>query len=353
LTEGIETASNIIFGLVDRHVKTPSPGKVPIEFLRRFVFDKLGAPRRDAVQGPGVGRDFAATKCDNVWVISSTDPVTGSRKFLGRIVVNVATNDVAMSGIEPDWLSIAVLMPMDMEAREAKGLFSDIHQQARNLGVAVIGGHTEYVSYIPQPIVIATAIGASRRRPKFSSDARPGDFVLMGGEVAIEGTAILASENRKELMEKGVATALLARAERLVVRTSVSKLATQLGRYACVKSMHDPTEGGLVGGLYEMSVAADLGFRANLDEVPVRRETKAIVDALELDPYKLISSGSILVSCSPHGVDGVLTKCKLGAARLRVIGRFTERASGRVITSEGRSRVITDAPSDELWRAIG
>ena len=351
--EATRAASNIIFGLVGRHVKRRSPGKVPIEFLRRFVFNKLGAPRHDAVQGPGVGRDFAATKHGDMWVISSTDPVTGSRTFLGKIVVNVATNDVAMSGIEPNWLSIAALMPMDMESREAKRLFSDIHQQARNLGVAVVGGHTEYVSYIPQPIVIATAIGVSKRRPKLPSDAKPGDLILMGGEVAIEGTAILAVEKRKELMAKGVTSSLLTRAERLVLKTSVSKAAVKLGGLDCVKSMHDPTEGGLVGGLYEMSVAADLGFRANLDDVPIRRETKAIVDALRLDPLKLISSGSILVSCSPRGIDDVTAKFRREDTRIKIIGRFTERNGRRVIVSKGRSRTVIDAPSDELWRAIG
>lgn len=349
----MRAASNIIFGLLGRCVKTPSPGKVSIEFLKRFVFGKLGASRQDTVQGPGVGRDFAVTKYGDVWVISSTDPVTGSRTFLGRIAVNVATNDVAVSGIEPGWLSIAVLMPLGMELRKAKRLFSDIHQQARKLGVAVVGGHTEYVSYIPKPIVVATAIGASRKRPKLPSDVRPGDFILMGGELAIEGTAILAAEKRKELMGKGIASSLLTRAERLVFKTSVLKLALELGRFDCVKSMHDPTEGGLVGGLYEMSVAADLGFKVDLDDVPVRRETEAIVDALRLDPYRLISSGSILVSCSPRGINEVLAKFRGGDTHIKVIGRFTERADGCVISSKGKSRAVTDAPSDELWRAIG
>jgi len=334
-------------------VKTPSPGKVPIEFLKRFVFGKLGAFRQDTVQGPGVGRDFAVTKYDDVWVISSTDPVTGSQTFLGRIAVNVATNDVAMSGIEPGWLSIAVLMPLGIGLHKAERLFSDIHQQARKLGVAVVGGHTEYVSYIPRPIVVATAIGASRKRPKLPSDIRPGDFILMGGELAIEGTAILAAEKRKELMRKGITAPVLTKAEGLISKTSVLRLALELGRFDCVKSMHDPTEGGLVGGLYEMSVAADLGFRANLDDVPIRRETRAIADALGLDPYKLISSGSILASCSPRGANRVMAKFRERGMHIRVIGRFTERGDGRATSSNGKSNTITDAPSDELWRAIG
>jgi len=334
-------------------VKGRSPGKVPIKFLKQFVFGRLGAPRKDVVQGPGVGRDFAAVKEGDVWIVCSSDPVTGAQSLLGRIAVNVATNDVSMSGIRPRWLSVTALIPLRCGLRECDRLFRDIHRQARRLGVSIVGGHTEYVSYLTRPIAVVTAVGASRRKPRLPSDARAGDLILSVGDIAIEGTAILATEKGNELLRKGVPASIVAKAKRLVLKTSTMDSALYLARFKSIKSMHDPTEGGIVGGLYEMSVASGLGFRADLDLMSIKRETAAVVKALRLDPYRLISSGSILASCSPEGVDIVLSRARSAGTNVRAIGRFTDRANERVIVRSGKRENVTDVPSDELWRAIG
>jgi len=333
-------------------VKKRSPGKVPIAFLRRFVFGRLGALRDDVPQGPGVGRDFAATKCGDMWIISSSDPVTGAQTLLGKIVVNVATNDVSTSGIRPAWLSLTVLMPMNFTSRKAERLFEDINAQAKQLNVAVVGGHTEYVDYIARPIVVATAMGASATRPKMPSDVRPGDLLLLAGDVGIEGTAILATEMGKKLARRGIPRSVLSKAQNLIEETSVMKVAMHLAKFQAVRSMHDPTEGGLVGGVYEMSVASGLGFEANLDDVPTRHETDAITRTLKLDPCRLISSGAILASCSPDGTDDVLAEIGRSGVGIKVIGEFKANEAERFVTKGGRKVAIKDAPSDELWRAI-
>lgn len=333
-------------------MRKPTPGKVPIEFLKKFVFGKLGASRDDVVQGPGVGRDFAATKRGDVWIISASDPVTGSQALLGKIAVNVATNDVSMSGIRPAWLSLTALMPMNFTSGQAEKLFGDISAQASELEVAIVGGHTEYVSYIARPIVIATAMGASSSRPKMPSDARPGDLLLLAGDVGIEGTAILATEIGKKLLGRGVPRALLSKARSLIGKTSVMKVAMRLAEFETVRSLHDPTEGGLVGGLYEMSVASGLGFEADLDDVPIRHETQVIADKLKLDPCKLISSGAILASCSPSGADEILREIGRSGVKIMAIGEFKASEGERVIIRRGKRLSIKDAPTDELWRAI-
>ena len=330
----------------------PTPGKVPIDFLNRFVFGRLGAARVDVAQGPGVGRDFAAMREGDTWVVCSSDPVTGAREFLGMIAVNVATNDVSMSGIRPKWLSSTVLMPLDFGLKEAKEVFRELHNQAKSLSVMIVGGHTEYVDYLSRPIVIVTAIGASKRRPKLPSDTRPGDLMLLAGGIGIEGTAILASD-RGKLLRNGVSASVISRARRLVFKTSVMSTALELSRFDCVRSMHDPTEGGLIGGIYEMSVASGLGFRVDLDETPITSETRIITEALKLDPYKLISSGSVLASCSPEGANEVLSRMGRKGVSIRKIGEFTGRRTERVAIRNGRGFAVKDAPSDELWRAIG
>ena len=330
-----------------------SPGKVPIAFLRRFVLSRLGGIRDDVSQGPGVGRDFAATKCGDIWIISSSDPVTGAQTLLGKIAVNVATNDVSTSGIRPAWLSMTVLMPMDFASRKAERLFEDINAQAKQLNVAVVGGHTEYVDYIAKPIVIATAMGASTTRPKLPSDVRPGDLLLLVGDVGIEGTAILATEMQKKLARIGIPRSLLSKAQNLIEETSVMRMAMHLAEFEAVKSMHDPTEGGLVGGIYEMSVASGLGFEAKLDGVSMRHETDVIARGLKLDPLKLISSGALLASCSPDGASDVLREIGRSGVGIEVIGEFKANEAERFVTKGGRKVAIKDAPSDELWRAIG
>jgi hydrogenase maturation factor len=325
-------------------------GKVPPRVLRQIVFRNLGAPSTRVLIGPGIGVDNTVISLDEVRVIVSSDPVTGARENLGRIGVDVSTNDVALSGARPEFLLISLILPPGTREEDIRRIMSQASLEARRLEVSIVGGHTEYAEIVRNPVFVGTAIGWTKRKKIITSGgAKPGDDIVIVGEAGVEGTSILASDLRRELEEKGVPPAVLKRASRLVKSISVVKQALIAADY--VSAMHDPTEGGVLGGIYEVCEASGTGCLVNLSSIPMREETRIICEKLSLDPLKLISSGTLLATASRNKTRRLVEKLSEKGFRATVIGRVTK--SRRRIGLLGREEVRMDEPpQDELWKAL-
>jgi hydrogenase maturation factor len=325
-------------------------GKVPPRVLRQIVFRNLGAPSNRVLVGPGIGVDNTVISLDGVRIIVSSDPVTGARENLGRIGVDVSTNDVALSGARPEFLLVSLILPPGAREENIRRIMRQASLEARRLGVSIVGGHTEYAEIVRNPVFVGTAIGWTKRKKIITSGgAKPGDDIVIVGEAGVEGTSILASDLRKKLKEKGVPPAVLKRASRLVKSISVVKQALIAADY--VSAMHDPTEGGVLGGIYEICEASGAGCLVNLSSIPVRKETKIICEKLSLDPLKLISSGTLLATVSRNKTRKLVEELSEKGFRATVIGRITK--SRRRIGLLGREEIRMDEPpQDELWKAL-
>jgi len=325
-------------------------GKVPPRVLKQIVFRSLGAPSTRVLVGPGIGVDNTVISLNGVRIIVSSDPVTGARENLGRIGVDVSTNDVALSGARPEFLLISLILPPGTREEDIRRIMSQASLEARRLGVSIVGGHTEYAEIVRNPVFVGTAIGWTKRRKIITSGgAKPGDDIVIVGEAGVEGTSILASDLRKKLEEKGVPPAVLKKAGKLVKSISVVKQALIAADY--VSAMHDPTEGGVLGGIYEICEASGTGCLVNLSSIPVREETKIICEKLGLDPLKLISSGTLLATVSRNNTRKLVERLSEKGFRATVVGRVTK--SRRRIGLLGREEISMDEPpQDELWKAL-
>jgi len=277
------------------------------------------------------------------------DPITGSGSMLGWLAVNVNANDVAVMGGEPRWFSATLLIPENAGVEEIERVTSEIHSAAKELGVAVITGHSEITPGIMNLIIIGHMLGKLvSKRPIRSSDARAGDLIVMAKTAGIEGTAILSTDFAEILKDK-VPMKILERARRFYRRISVVEDALKLARRNICRSMHDPTEGGVLGGVYEVAEASKLSFILYEDRVPVASETKIICDALNCDPLRLIASGALIASIPEED----LKRVKRIIPSLKVIGKFRRRRMGNILVrSDGSEERIRDGVRDELWRLI-
>ena len=141
-----------------------------------------------------------------------------------------------------------------------------------------------------------TAVGrAPRDRLVTSGGARPGDTLILTKAAAMEGTAILATDLAAHLQGR-VAPELLARAQGLTARLSVVRDGVQAAELGAT-ALHDPTEGGILGALWEMAEASGYGFEVDASAVPILEETRQICAVFGADPLKLISSGAMLIAC--------------------------------------------------------
>jgi len=325
-------------------------GKLERELLEEVIFKRLGKKRRDVIVGPRFGEDGSVIK---TWsgdlVVAAMDPITGSGSMLGWLAVNVNANDVAVMGGEPRWFSAALLIPENAGVEEIERVASEIHSAAKELGVAVITGHSEITLGITNLIIVGHMLGRLvSKRPIRSSDARAGDLIVMAKTAGIEGTAILSTDFA-EILKSKVPMKVLERARRFYRRISVVEDALKLARRNICRSMHDPTEGGVLGGVYEVAEASKLSFILYEDRVPVASETKIICDALNCDPLKLIASGALIASIPEEN----LKQAKKIIPGLKIVGRFRHRKLGNILVrSDGSEERIRDGVRDELWRLI-
>jgi hydrogenase expression/formation protein HypE len=272
-------------------------GKLPPDLLQRLVFVRRGATRREVLVGPAVGEDAAIIDVGGRYLAVHTDPISGSVKLLGYLAVYIPTNDIAVRGIEPMWLSVALFLPPDADEPTLDAITKQIDEAAGRLGVMVVGGHTEVTTAVTRPMAVATAMGIGDRYVS-TGGARPGDVVIMTKSAGQEAASILATDFREEALRRGVEPEVVARAERLALEVSVAREALALADLAT--SMHDPTEGGLANGLAEIAYASGVTIDVDREKVIVYREVETLCRAFGIDPLETLSSG-VLLATVPRG----------------------------------------------------
>lgn len=333
-------------------MKLPA-GKVPPEILTRIIFRNLGAKREEVVVGPSQGLDGAVIEVGEKALVTSMDPITGALNRIGWLAVNINANDVATFGVQPAFFSSCLLLPENATEETVKTICRQIDIGAKELGMAVVGGHSETTPNLKFPIVVGCCMGVTEKgRYITARGAKPGNMLILTKTVGIEGTAILASDRHAQLEEK-MGKAELKRAEEFFKHTSVVKEATLAFQTGHVTAMHDPTEGGVAGGIHELADASSVGFRVYEERIPVAKETLEICRFLKIDPLQLIASGSLLIAVEKSHAGGVVRTLEKNKIAARVIGELTSStAERRLIRKDG---IVEDLPrplSDGLWPAL-
>ncbi len=325
-------------------------GKIPESVLKRSVLRQLHNRRDEVLMGAGVGEDCAALKLagDEILVMS-TDPITGTGKDMGELAILVTANDLASSGAEPIGVMLTILLPVGTEEAVLKQMMKEAEAACEKYNMQVLGGHTEISAAVNRPLVSVTGVGKAKKGTLISTaGVRPGMDIVVSKWIGIEGTAILAKEKEKELLSK-YSTTFIDRAKDLDAYISVLSEAAVAVRSG-VSAMHDVTEGGIFGALWEMAEASGVGLEIDLKKIPVRQETVEICEFFGLNPYELISSGCMLMAAA----DGNLLVHELEKAGIpaSVIGKATD-GNDRVLYNEEEKRFLEPPKPDELYKVVG
>ena len=329
-------------------------GKLPLEHLESLLTHPSKHDPRLLI-GPQIGEDAAVIDVGDRYLVIATDPVTFATDQIGRYVVHVNANDVAVLGARPLWFFVVMLLPESRTTPElAEEIMADLRSTCEGLGVALGGGHTEITQGIDRPILIGQMIGeVSPTRVVRKARIAIGDQILLTQGVAIEGTAILAREKSERL--RRVDPDLLARAARFLNEPGISVVSAALAAAnvgEALHAMHDPTEGGLSTGLFELVAPARLGLQVIRERIPVFPETDTICNELSLDPLKLLASGALLMAVAPDGADLVVRAVEATGAPVAVIGEVRPAAEGITIVTDGRVAPLTPPVQDEIARVF-
>lgn len=322
-------------------------GKVPEAILKRAVFRQLHTRREEILVGASVGEDCAVMQLapDEVFVLS-TDPITGAAKDMGKLAVHITANDLASAGAEPVGLLLTVLLPPSADEPLIRQLMQEVESACEELHIQAMGGHTEITPVVNQPLVSVTGVGKVKKDCLvITGGAHAGDDVVVTKWIGIEGTSIIAKEKETELLDR-FPRSFVEEAkgfDKLISVVPESAVAVKSG----VSAMHDVTEGGIYGALWELAEASGVGLEVDLKAIPIRQETVEICESYRLNPYRLISSGCMLMT-SPDGLKLVhdLKKAGISAA---IIGRCVEGRAKKIINGEEEA-CLERPKTDELYK---
>ena len=282
-------------------------GKLPPDLLAKILSQ---APVDDPrlLLGPGIGLDCAVIDHGASLLVYKSDPITFTTEEIGWYAVQVNANDIVTAGAEPRWLLVTLLLPEGSTTPELPEEISrQIYSACREIGVTVIGGHTEITYGLNRPILIGTMIGeVDRQRLITPQGARPGDKILLTKGVPIEATTILAREFVEELYPF-LSPGELRQAQDYLHHPGISilpeaKIATQTGT---VHAMHDPTEGGFYTAVWELAEACGCSLFIEPGNVPVSQLSAKICQGLGVDPLGAIASGALLIVSPPEDADRI------------------------------------------------
>lgn len=322
-------------------------GKLPETVLKRSVFQQIQTKRKEVLVGAGIGEDCAVMQLepDEVFVLS-TDPITGTVQDIGRLCIHITANDLASSGAEPVGVLLTALLPENMEESELREMMCQVEEVCRELKIQVMGGHTEVTRAVKQPLLTVTGVGKVKRDGLITtSGAGPGEDVVVSKWIGIEGTAIIAKEKEMELLSR-YPQELVQTAKSFDQYISVVSDAA-VARKSGVTAMHDVTEGGIYGALWELAEASGVGLDIDVKKIPIRQETVEVCEFFDLNPYYLISSGCMLMT-TPDGY-GLVRALEQAGISAAVIGRTTPGRE-RIMRNREETAYLERPKTDELYR---
>ena len=330
-------------------------GKLPSKVLAGLL-DRNVINDKRVIVGPAIGEDAAVIDMGGPhYLIAKTDPITFATDRIGWYAVNINANDVAAMGGRPQWFLATLLLP---ETRTGQGdverIFEDILESCRNLGISLIGGHTEITHDLKRPILVGQMLGEVKKDKLVrTSGAQVGDVLIITKGIAVEGTAIIAREKAGDLKTL-FDEERLTRAQNFLYEPGISVLKDALiaAEAAEIHSMHDPTEGGVATGLHEIASASKVGLVIDQKALPIFSETRQLCDHFGLDPLGLIASGALLITCKPAAANRVLTRLQAEGINAIAIGRIVQEQKGTKIQDATGIRDLPIYEQDEVTKIL-
>lgn len=339
-------------------------GKLDSELLKKIVFNKITYRSDEVKVRPGIGEDCAVMDFGDYECIMSTDPITAAVGDIGRLAIHITCNDIASNGVQPLGIMLAVMLPEGTTADDVEHIMGQAAETAAALKVEIIGGHTEVTPAVKQPVIVSTAIGkAVNGTSQSGNDMEAGDYVMMTKSAGLEGTGIIACDYGDKLAgfmaEEEIKTAVS-----FLDRVSVVKEGIAAGKVG-THGMHDITEGGILGAVWEMCQIAGKGVQVWEDKIPMEPETEKICEFFHIDPLRLISSGSMVIIVPEDKKDAMVKAMVEAGVACSIIGRIEDKDFGIKLRRRGDIDKADDpdaiegavdiAPpsADELYRVVG
>ena len=315
-------------------------GKIPEPILKRSVLKKITYKSKAVISRAAVGHDSAVITSDKDgrFMVTATETVVAKRDYHHNRAFIKAVNNVAAVGGTPEYAQISIVLPEGMREIKLKMLMDEMGEYATSMKIHITGGHTSVSDAVTQPVVTVTVTGYAYEEEcicKYKESVKPGYDIVMTKAAGLEGTALLAEEHEDEFLQR-FTPLYINNAKAFIGDLSIVKEAAVAGKYG-VAAMHDMSEGGVFGALWELGEAGNCGLRVDLRKINIRQETIELTNHLNINPYLMASSGSLLMVTN-DGL-GLVSKLEEEGIDAYIIGKITED-NDRIIINEDEKRYL-------------
>lgn len=339
----------------------PEIGKISAEIFDELIFPRLGAKSDSILVGPRHGTDVGIVEIGNKAVSFTTDPVFIVPEYgwerAAWFAIHILASDAVTCGLPPRYISIDLNLPMEMTKEQLELMWDTMHLECQKLGISVICGHTARYENCHYPMVGGATVNGIGEMDEYVTPAfvRAGDKIVITKGPAIEATGIFAAMF-PQLIESEFGADFRRRAEQIFYKMSVvedAMTAIKVGvRDDGVTAMHDATECGIWGGLYELAEAAGLGVRVEQEKIVVEDCIPEICGYFNIDPYASISEGTLIIACRPHKAGEVVEILTGKGIKSSIVGEFTEPEKGMVLVKDGKEGKLEHPIVDPFWNAF-
>lgn len=342
-------------------VKLPEIGKISGEVFNQLIYPHLGAARPEILVGPQHGVDVGIIQIGKKAVAMTSDPVfivpEYGFKRAAWFATHILASDVVTSGLPPCYLSIDLNLPLSMTEEELTTLWNTIDEESKKMGMAIVCGHTARYDNCHYPMVGGATVIAVGDIDKYVTPrfAREGDKIIITKGPAIEAAGIFATMFPKHIA-KNYGHEFAQEAQNLFYRMSVvedAMTAVRIGvRDDGISAMHDATECGIWGGLYEIAQAAGLGARIDKSKIVIEDYVQEICDLFDIDPYKSISEGTLIVTCRPHKADHLIHILEENDIKASIVGELIAAKHGILVREDKAEKPLEHPHVDPFWHAF-
>jgi hydrogenase maturation factor len=341
--------------------KLPEIGKISPEIFNELIYPRLGAKSKSMIVGPQHGVDVGIVEIGDKAVALTTDPVFIVPEYgwerAAWFAIHILASDAVTSGLKPKYLSIDLNLPMDITKDQLERVWDTMHRECVKLGIAVVCGHTARYENCHYPMVGGATVICVGEKDEYVTPkmAGAGDKIIITKGPAIEATGIFATMFPKRLQREFGAD-FSERAQGIFNKMSVVEdalTAVAVGvRDEGVSAMHDATECGIWGGLYEIAQAANLGVRVEKERIVVEDCVPEICRYFGIDPYASISEGTLIIACREHKAEKVVKALSRKRIKSSIVGELVNPKQGMILVEKGKEKKLEHPVVDPFWEAF-
>ena len=334
--------------------KLPGLGKIHPEFFNRVIYPRLGKKDPSVMVKPQHGVDFGVIDIGSRKVlVLSADPFYIAKELgiekAAWFAVHILASDVAVSGIRPRYLAVDLNLPPEMTEYELTCMWNAVHKECEKLGIAIVTGHTARYAGCNYPMLGgATVFGIDKRSKLIKPEVNVGDAIIVSKGPAIETTGLMSTYFPKFLKAR-YGSAFVKKAQDVYYQMSTVKDAMIAATVKGVTAMHDATECGVFGGLFEMASHSNVGMNIYKEEISIQDVVKKTCDCFGIDPYVAISEGTLLATANKRSAKTVIKALRDEGIPANIVGEAIPSRGGINIITGGKKRRLEHPRIDPFW----